>query len=90
MDMAVSAGDKMNQLINSLLEFSRSGVLNEELQTIKVEDAIDELKFSLNPLIEEHHAEIVVKDNIKDTSSLSNPIWQTNSKPYTKCHKISL
>ncbi|WP_296618281.1 CheR family methyltransferase [Marivirga sp.] len=64
MDMAVSAGDKMNQLINSLLEFSRSGVLNEDLQTIKVKDAIKELKFSLNPLIQEHKAEIILKDHI--------------------------
>ncbi|HET8858362.1 CheR family methyltransferase [Marivirga sp.] len=66
MDMAVSAGDKMNQLINSLLEFSRSGVLNEDLKTITVKDAFEELKFSLNPLIKEHHAQIKLVDNIEE------------------------
>ncbi|WKV12002.1 PAS domain-containing protein [Marivirga harenae] len=48
-NMAIKSGDKMYQLINSLLEFSRSGILNENLQTIKVKDVMGEVKFSLGP-----------------------------------------
>jgi two-component system CheB/CheR fusion protein len=66
MNMAVASGEKMNQLINSLLEFSRSGVLNENLKTINLKDAINDLKFSLNPMIVEHHAEIIVNDHINE------------------------
>jgi two-component system CheB/CheR fusion protein len=66
MRMAAGAGDKMNQMINSLLEYSRSGVLNEELKTINLNDMTEEVKFSLQKLITENNAIIRVNDNIGD------------------------
>ncbi|MGM0581263.1 MAG: CheR family methyltransferase [Bacteroidota bacterium] len=65
MQMAASAGDKMNQMINSLLEYSRSGVLNEDLKTIDLKEALDELKFSLDHLIQENNVKIELNDNIE-------------------------
>jgi len=64
MHMAAGAGDKMNQMINSLLEYSRSGVLNEKSQTIEIKEILKDVKFSLNKLIEEHTVKIKVIDKI--------------------------
>lgn len=66
MRMAAGAGDKMNQMINSLLEYSRSGVLNEELKTVNLRDMTEEVKFSLQKLIKENNAFISVNDHIGD------------------------
>ncbi len=65
MNMAVTSSEKMYLLINSLLEFSRSGVLNEDLKTITLKDAINDLEFSLNALIKEHDAKIILKDHVE-------------------------
>jgi len=64
MQMAASAGEKMNQMINSLLEYSRSGVLDEELETVRIDEIVNEVKFSLQSLIKEHGVKIEIKDKI--------------------------
>ncbi|SMG39058.1 two-component system, chemotaxis family, CheB/CheR fusion protein [Marivirga sericea] len=64
MQMAAGAGDKMNQMINSLLEYSRSGVLNEELKTITIKELAEEVEFSLQKLIKENNTDIIINDEI--------------------------
>jgi two-component system CheB/CheR fusion protein len=64
MQMAAGAGDKMNQMINSLLEYSRSGVLNEKIKLISIEEIMEEVKFSLQKLIKENNVKIKLQDKI--------------------------
>ena len=63
-DMAAGAGTKMYQMIESLLEFSRSGVLNEDLETMTADEIISNLKYSLAELIESTKTQIILNNKV--------------------------
>ena len=56
----VNAADRMHNLIESLLDFSRTATAHKELEIRNINDLIDEVKKDLHDLIEEKHAEIEV------------------------------
>ncbi len=58
-DIAIKASDKMNKLIESLLEFSRSGILAENKKEIALEEVIEDVKVALGQSLKESDAEII-------------------------------
>jgi PAS domain S-box-containing protein len=56
----VSAADRMHNLIEALLDFSRTATTYQELEQRNINDLIDEVKKELQDIIEEKNAEIEV------------------------------
>ncbi len=70
--IALRASDKMNKLIESLLQYSRTGALAESAEEVNIESIIDEVKVALSQSIKENKATIKVKSEI--TSLKAYPI----------------
>jgi len=56
----VNAADRMHNLIEALLDFSRTATAHKDLEVRNINDLIDEVKKDLHDLIEEKNAEIEV------------------------------
>lgn len=67
-DIAIKASDKMNKLIESLLQFSRTGILAEEKEIMVLEQIINEVKAILSQPIKENEAKIMLKTKVKEVT----------------------
>lgn len=57
--MIVSAAKEMNRLIESLLEYSRTGNLNESLTTFSLQDMVVEIECTFSQQLEATHGKLV-------------------------------
>ncbi|MBK6264140.1 PAS domain S-box protein [Marivirga sp. S37H4] len=65
-DVAIKASDKMNKLIESLLQFSRSGILAETKSKVNLIEAIDDVKIALGQSIKETKANITLDTKVEN------------------------
>ncbi|GAA5043159.1 hypothetical protein GCM10011506_46380 [Marivirga lumbricoides] len=65
-DVAIKASDKMNKLIESLLQFSRTGVLAEEKELVNLKQVINEAKTILSQPIKENKASVLLRTQVNE------------------------
>ena len=93
-DIILSASDEINQMINNLLEYSRTGISTEKLDLVNISDILQEVIQQFDQDLEKLDGKIICNVNIKElaiypilfkrliTNLISNSIkYRSKKKP---------